>query len=79
MNFLSEIKKCVDIGLTEVTSSPRGVYVSGVKRVGELSPERVVLECEGCCVEICGSFLKITKLCDGDAGFSGKICGVNFL
>ena len=47
--------------------------------MGELSPERVVLECEGCCVEICGSFLKITKLCDGDAGFSGKICGVNFL
>lgn len=79
MNFLREIKKCVEIGRTEITASPYGVYVSGVKRITLLSPDRVILECDGCCLEICGNALKITKLCDGDAGFSGKICGVNFL
>lgn len=79
MNFLQEIKKCVDMGQSNFTLSSRGGYVCGVKRVCEISENRICLECGEGAVAVRGSKLKLTKLADGDAAFSGEIEGIDFL
>ncbi len=56
-----------------------GGYFEGVKRVGDFSPEKVVLEFSRCGVEVDGEGLFIKKYCDGDLELSGKIRKVTLL
>ncbi len=50
-----------------------GGYFEGVKRVGDFSPQKVVLYFSRYCVEVEGDGLYIKKYCDGDLELSGKI------
>ncbi len=78
MNLISEIKKCVTLGQTQITFSKSGGYVSGVKRVIGFTREKIVFECLEGVVIVEGKNIELNKLSFGDAGFKGEITGVNF-
>lgn len=76
MNLINEIKKRVPLNGSVITFSKSGGYVGGVKRVVSFTQEQIVLECASGMVVICGLGLELIKLAQGDAGFKGKIFGV---
>ena len=78
MNLINEIKKCVPLSETTITFSASGGYVVGVKRIECFSAEKIVFDCGEAKVAVFGEKLELTKLTSGDAGFKGRICGVNF-
>lgn len=75
MRLFDEIfKNAEGMALSRYTVVPRGEgYFEGVKAVGDLSPERVVLYYPHDCVEIEGEALRIDKYCDGDLRIKGRI------
>ncbi len=48
-------------------------YCTGVKSVGEFSPERLTLHFPKGRLELVGEGLSIGKFCDGDVSLRGKI------
>lgn len=75
MRLYDELFKSVDgAGSARCTLVPRGGgYFEGVKAVGDLSAERVVLYFPRECVEIEGENLSIGKYYEGDLKLDGRI------
>ncbi len=75
MRLYEEILKGVqNAGARYTVAIGGGGYFEGVKRVGDFSPQKVVLYFSKCSLEITGENLAIKKYCEGDLELSGKIC-----
>ncbi len=74
MRLMEEIwKGAQGVGARYTVLVGGGGYFEGVKRVGDLSSQKIVLYFSGCALTVEGVGLAIQKYCDGDVRISGKI------
>ncbi len=74
MRLMEEIwKGAQNVGARYTVLVSGGGYFEGVKRVGDFSPQKIVLYFAACSLSVEGENLVIKKYCDGDLQISGKI------
>ena len=79
ISFIKEIEKCIDLTdffCVQLRSS--GGVIFGVKKILECEAQKIeVVTQNKKLVAVRGESLAVTKVCEGDLFFSGKIRGVD--
>jgi hypothetical protein len=83
MGLYESILNSLGVAVTDLPCSYRvtvcggiGAYIEGVKKIIDVSAEKIILEVKNCKLTVEGKGLKLTSFVSGDASIKGDVLSV---